>query len=981
MHFAFLSAAFCFLLRPSLQQEDWRVIRISRWATLVLLAGSLGNQAWAQGGPYVNFETIPNRALALSPNGSRLFVTNTPDGRLEIFNISATGGLTAAGSVSVGLDPIAVAARSNTEVWVVNHLSDSVSVVDVSATPRVVRTLNVGDEPRDIVFAGPGGNRAFITAARRGQNHPPLPTDFNVRPGEPRADVWVFDAANPGAALGGTPLTILPLFADKPGGLAVTPNGATVLVGIATSGNETTTINDAAVCGTNTNSMQTTPACAQPIGGTTPGGVAGPNRNQVDGTANPLVGIIVKFDRATGSWFDQVGTVRRDWRAAVQFTLPDNDVFAIDAMASPPRQSAVFQHVGTLNAGLAVHPTNGRTYVATIDAINTNRFISLPMMGAVPNPNMTGGAARTADPATGRTLNGHLYESRIAILSTGGGVVSRHLNKHIDYETVPSPAGVKERSVADPRGVVFSADGATLFVAALGSNAIASFPTAQLDNNSFTPAASNLIPLSGDGGPTDMVIRGNLMFVYKRFDNAVATVDLAQRREIASTPLFSPEPSTVRLGRKFFYDARLGSSNGEANCNVCHPNGDKDDLAWDLGAPFLGVSNNPNPFIFSTGGTRRFNPLKGPMTVLTLRGIKDSGPMFWRGDATNTANPLDERAAFQNFNVVFPALLGSRAPLASDDFSQLTDWALSILPPPNPHRSLTNADTGLQIEGRAVFMGQRGGTDGPFNCNTCHVLNPAQGFFGTNGASTFEGEPQEFKVTQLRTVYDKVGMFPQNNAEPFDPNLPFLPRVRGAPQVRGTGTLHDGSEAGPEDFLTDPQFQLNANTLRQVVDFVYAFPSNLAPVVGQQVTLRSDSGADVTARLNLLMQRAGAAFVLPGNMTRTECDLVAKVAMGGRTRGFLFQPQQGNFLDDSGAPVAAATVRGFAATPGQEVTFTCIYPGGGRRFGIDRNLNGTLDAAEVQPQQQLTQEQLVALAAFVGALLAALNISGGRLGF
>jgi mono/diheme cytochrome c family protein len=620
--------------------------------------------------------------------------------------------------------------------------------------------------------------------------------------------------------------------------------------------------------------------------------------------------------------------------------------------------------------------------VATIEAINTNRFISLPTMGAFPNPNGIGGAARTADPVTGRTLNGHLYESRIAILSPGGGVVSRHLNKHINYEVVPSPAGVKERSVADPRGVVFSDDGATLFVAALGSNAIASFPTAQLDNNSFTPSASNLIPLSGDGGPTDMVIRGNLMFVYKRFDNAVATVDLTQRREIANTALFSPEPTTVRLGRKFFYDARLGSSNGEANCNVCHPNGDKDDLAWDLGNPFQGRVRNPNPFTIGGNANRMFNPLKGPMTVLTLRGIRDSGPMFWRGDATNAANPLDERANFQNFNVVFPALLGREAPLAPADFGRLTDWALSILPPPNPHRSLTNADTGLQIEGRAVFMGQRGATDGPLNCNTCHVLNPGQGFFGTNGGSTIEGEPQEFKVTQLRTVYDKVGMFPQNNGQPFDPNIPFLQqRVRGAPQVRGTGTLHDGSEAGPEDFLTDPQFQLNANTLRQVVDFVYAFPSNLAPVVGQQVTLRSDSGADTMTRLTLLMQRAGTAFVQPGNATRTECDLVAKMAMGGRMRGFLFQPQQANFLDDNGAPISLASLRTLAQSPGQEVTFTCIYTGGGRRFGIDRNLNGTLDAAE--PQQPgggglgELADALAAIVALIQLLGSLGNLGGG----
>src|SRR5690606_4926327 len=100
--------------------------------------------------------------------GSLLFVCNIPDGVLEIFAVTAEG-LEPAGSIPVGLEPVAVAARSDSEVWVVNHLSDSVSVVDVPSR-RVVRTLLVGDEPRDIVFAGPGRSRAFVTTAHRGQH-------------------------------------------------------------------------------------------------------------------------------------------------------------------------------------------------------------------------------------------------------------------------------------------------------------------------------------------------------------------------------------------------------------------------------------------------------------------------------------------------------------------------------------------------------------------------------------------------------------------------------------------------------------------------------------------------------------------------------------------------------------------------------------------------------------------------------------------
>src|SRR6185436_8136256 len=115
--------------------------------------------------------------------------------------------------------------RTATEVWVVNHLSDSVSIVDLaSSPPRVVRTLFTGDEPRDIVFAGPGRSRAFITCAHRGQNAPFAPQ--LQTPGIGRADVWVFDVTNLGGSIGGTPLTIVTHFGDTPRALAVTPDGS-----------------------------------------------------------------------------------------------------------------------------------------------------------------------------------------------------------------------------------------------------------------------------------------------------------------------------------------------------------------------------------------------------------------------------------------------------------------------------------------------------------------------------------------------------------------------------------------------------------------------------------------------------------------------------------------------------------------------------------------------------------------------------------
>jgi hypothetical protein len=196
---------------------------------------------------FVTFESGQVRPLALSPNGARLFAVNTPDGRLEIFDVDASG-LHHSGSVAVGMEPVAVAARTDDEVWVVNHLSDSVSVVALDgAAPRVTRTLLVGDEPRDIVFAGAGGTRAFVTAAHRGQNRPGS-ADLTT-PGTGRADVWVFDALALGdASLGGTPLAILTLFGDTPRALAASPDGASVYAAVFKSGNQTTTVSEALVC-------------------------------------------------------------------------------------------------------------------------------------------------------------------------------------------------------------------------------------------------------------------------------------------------------------------------------------------------------------------------------------------------------------------------------------------------------------------------------------------------------------------------------------------------------------------------------------------------------------------------------------------------------------------------------------------------------------------------------------------------------------
>ena len=900
----------------------------------------LGLPAAPAGATYTNFETVPVRPLALSPDGHTLFAVDTPDGRLEIFDVLREG-LRHRASVRVGLEPVAVAARSNDEVWVVNHLSDSVSVVDVGASPpRVVRTLLVGDEPWDVVFAGPRPNRhaafqrAFVSAARRGQNHPQNANAELKTPGLGRADVWVFDATDLGDEAFGRPETIVTVFGDKPRPLAASPDGSRVYVGVFHSGSRTTTINPQSVCDGGESrgpcTWQTAGADDPPAEGeigigsppVLPGGVPGPN---VDAAGNPApeVGLIVQYDEGTGVWRDAIG---RNWNGGVPFSLPDLDVFAIDALADPPVEVQSFAGVGTILFDMAVHPS-GRVYVSNTEANNQVRF---------------------EGPGDGTTtVRGHLHEARITRLDPDGTVTPRRLNKHIDYDAVPQPAGVADRSLATPQEIAFSRNGRKLYVAAFGSRKLGIFDVAALDADRFEPDASQQVELSGDG-PAGLVVddRRGRIYVYTRLANAISIVDPRRRREIAAVPLANPEPAVVREGRRFLYDARFGSSNGEASCSSCHVLGDMDDLAWNLGNPSAVEQPNPNPFLGNTQPSSMVHPLKGPMTTQTLRGMQNHGPMHWRGDRTGANDPtsgdaFDELAAFRAFNGAFESLLGrDEGPIPLEQMQQFAEFALTIFQPPNPIRSLDNRDVGRLANGRNTFFRVRT-VDDFFTCDSCHDLDESLGHFGASGLTVFD--PGDVKIPQLRNVYQKVGAFG------------FVGRRQDendtlGDQIRGFGLGNHGSLGGVRTFFGAAGFAFPQGLAQQeeVEDFVLAFPSNLAPIVGQQITRTADSPAAVDQRIDLLLAQAATPWIVPGNPGPMSCDVVVSGVVDGQARGWWFDPAAGRFVPDrEGDPsVALAALRALAEVPGQALTFTCEPPGSGPRMGIDRDDDGWRDGDE-----------------------------------
>ena len=228
---------------------------------------------------------------------------------------------------------------------------------------RVTRTLLVGDEPRDIVFAGSSGARAFVTAAHRGQNRPGDPQ--LTTEGVGRADVWAFDATNPGDGLGGTPLAIIALFGDTPRALAGAWTDRSCTPPSSIPGTARRRCSSA--------SCSPTAACHLRLPGATPGRAGHRTHRPIDGTR----------------WIDELD---RDWSARLAFSLPDLDVFRIDADADPAPLASERRSAASAPSSSTwrFDRRTGALFVSNTEARNTVRFE--PM------------------------LRGHLTESRISVV-------------------------------------------------------------------------------------------------------------------------------------------------------------------------------------------------------------------------------------------------------------------------------------------------------------------------------------------------------------------------------------------------------------------------------------------------------------------------------------------------------------------------------------------------------------------------------------
>ncbi len=878
---------------------------------------------------FVHYETVHTHPLELTPGAQRLLAVNTADGRLLVFDASGSQPVVER-AIPVGYDPVSVRARTLSEAWVVNHISDSVSVVDVT-TGRTLATLVTDDEPADVIFAGTP-QRAFVSC------------------GEANT-LLVFDPADLAAAP-----TRLEVVGEDPRALALSPDGSTVYAAIFESSNRTT------ILGGGHPGLSYPPQLVNnplgPWGGVNPppNDGAGFDPPVAPGLPTPLkVALILREDDAD-QWLDDNGGNWTDFvsgpNAALSGRLPgweivDHDVAVIDVATL---QVSYIKSLMNLCMALATNPATGDVVVVGSDALNEVRYIQ----------NLQGRCvkyyAASADPGVGRTL-----------LSD--------LNPHLDYVNVTLPQAVRDESLGDPRAIVFRADGQQGWVIGMGSSNVIAV---NADGSRNTAIA----PIVVGEGPTGAALDegAQRLYVLNKFDASISVIDTATATETARVAYFDPTPEAIQEGRKYLYDSHLGSGTGHLSCASCHPDARMDRLAWDLGDPqgaMKSVAPNnlkANLPSLSNAVFLDYHPMKGPMLTQTLQDIIGKEPLHWRGDMFR----------FEDFAGVNVALAGDDEAFDAQDMQEFKDYLATIHYPPNPFRNLDNTlPTALVLKGHYT-TGRFGAPGAPFPvanavrglelfappnflagnnaCITCHANSIGAGTDMTWNATLQTLEPiapgadgehhlmlvasdgftnKSMKVPPLRNNYERLGF-----------------NTTQLQNTAGFGTEHDGSADSTERHIAQPPFSpASDQDVADILAFIMSLSGgelamgsptdvNMPPgpvgkdshaAVGRQVTLTG--AAPTQGQLDMIALFEGMA-------DDERIGLAARGVLDGEPRGFMLH---GADRIDSDRLGESYTLQGLLdeVDPGEDLTFMAVPAGTQKRIGIDRDADGYLDADEL----------------------------------
>ena len=328
--------------------------------------------------------------------------------------------------------------------------------------------------------------------------------------------------------------------------------------------------------------------------------------------------------------------------------------------------------------------------------------------------------------------------------------------------------------------------------------------------------------------------------------------------------MFNPEPPSVTAGRKFLYDATVTSALGDQACASCHIGGDFDGLAWDLGNPgdaplpittgadAVDLHAIPDAAISARSATRSrrsfaaYQPLKGPMTTQSLRGLDNHGadalarrpqrrrPADRRPVPRRQRQPgrlgAAERGIFDELQRV--QVVQRRVPRPRRHAAQLSDADMTASRnfmlqsrPTRRTRSATSTTRSprTQAAGHAFYFTRRSPTAASSPSDSVPQLQRLphprpqrqRGRDARTRASSAPTAGSRSRTSRrcsrsphLRNAYQKVGMYSASVARrtrwalpPFVPPLDAAAR-RPVAAVRGFGYDHDGIEGTVEQFLS-----------------------------------------------------------------------------------------------------------------------------------------------------------------------------------
>ncbi|HTF90467.1 MAG TPA: hypothetical protein VK843_18770 [Planctomycetota bacterium] len=605
--------------------------------------------------------------------------------------------------------------------------------------------------------------------------------------------------------------------------------------------------------------------------------------------------------------------------------LPDVDLFIIDPVAKTLNEAAV--GMGTVMFAHGINPATGEMWMLNTEAFNAKAT------GFNDEP----------------SANGQFVSNRISVFTlTSGtpvlGITSPDTIEGLDPGAPTGSISGMTAPIGQPFSITFFDDatnttnhGDAFLCGLLTDNVLVLDKNRALIQEISLPAGSIPRQVLLDPAQTKLL-------VYCWGTNLVRQYDLnfASPTTYLSLRLgHDPTPAELVAGRTEFFSAKH-SRHGNLSCASCHIEGGSDRIAWNL-------SGQPIDD-------------KGPMVTQTLVGIERMGPFHWRGERSLDA-----------FHVAFKGLLGKSTagglPLdlaaSSTEFQALKRYIFSLTNPANPNQNRRRVlDSSLPTPGVTATHDVKQGQDAFLNvatfngpthsCADCHTMP-----LGTGGDMMDEFHA----ISTPRRIHMKPTPFHELWRKEMSTGMFTFGATTHDAAFLGAGFDHVGGASNLFKFHA-----IALSSRESITAFVHQADEGLGQAAHYAYLLNYATSNPPTGvpipndelRVFLLNQAAGlVGAALP---EKRNCDVVVfgkctDASAVSSQRRWYWDRYLAKFICDDPNFTTTGQVNGrrglldffaMAAASGsvENNVFLGLPVGMGERFGVDYDLDGTLNAVD-----------------------------------